>query len=157
LAFPTIDLASQYNGAAHLSGRNIISSEVGATLTGVYGLSTMDLLALFKESFAAGVNTMVVHGMPYGGDYLSSWPGYTALSFGFGDMWGPRLPAWKYMNDTVAYTARNQLVLQTGTVKRDIAFYHFDNPWSMQPGYEQEDLRAAGVCSFAKRPVKHED
>lgn len=104
----------------------------------------MDLLRLFKESFAAGVNAMVVHGMPYGGDYLSSWPGYTALSFGFGDMWGPRLPAWKYMNDTMAYTARNQLVLQTGTVKRDIAFYHFDNPWSMQPGYEQEDLRAAG-------------
>ena len=47
------------------------------------------------------------------------------------------------MHETMMYTVRNQLVLQTGVPKRDLAFYRYDEPWSMSVGYEG-DLRAAG-------------
>lgn len=127
-----------------MSGRNIISSEVGATLTGAYGLSVKDLLTLFQDSFAAGVNAVVIHGMAYSGEFFSTWPGFTPMGYGFGDAWGRRRPDWKFLNDSMMYTARNQLVLQTGTPKRDIAFYRYDEPWSTTVGYEPQDLRASG-------------
>jgi len=144
LAFPDIDSSLQFVGAAHLSGQNIISSEIGAETSGAYSLSTTGLANLFKNSFVVGVNSGVVHGMAYGGEFLSTWPGYTPLSFSFGDMWGPRRPDWMYINETMAYVARNQLCLRTGTAKRDIAFYRYDVPWSMAVGYEPHDLRSAG-------------
>ncbi|CAI4219795.1 unnamed protein product [Parascedosporium putredinis] len=111
---------------------------------GYHDVSAKELVNLFQESFAAGVNVMVVHGMPYGGEFMSTWPGYTPLLYSFDYNAGPRLPDWNYMDDHMAYAARNQLVLQTGTTKRDIAFYHYDEPRSVTEGYNFSDLRAAG-------------
>jgi hypothetical protein len=48
------------------------------------------------------------------------------------------------MNHTMAYTARNQVVLQAGAAKRDIAFYLFKQPWSAGVFYDGADLRAKG-------------
>ena len=95
---------------------------------------------------------MVVHGMPYGGEFMSTWPGYTPLLYSFDYNAGPRLPDWNYMDDHMAYAARNQLVLQTGMTKRDVAFYHYDEPRSVTEGYNFSDLRAAGGYPYSKDP-----
>lgn len=143
-AFTDIDMFYQYVGAAHLSGRRVISSEIGAAFSGAYSLSARDLTVLFQEALVAGVNSLVVHGMPYGGEFMSTWPGYTPLSFGFGDMWGRRLPDWSFLDNVMTYAARNQLIMQTGTPKKDVAFYLYDEPWSRTDQYKLNDLRSAG-------------
>ncbi|KAF4478574.1 hypothetical protein FAGAP_12315 [Fusarium agapanthi] len=145
LGFPTIDSALHFVGAAHLSGRNIISTEVGAMALGSYTQTIPKLVDLFKDSFAAGVNMMVIHGYPYNGEYVgTTWPGYDPLGYAFTDTWNDRQPAWQYMNDTMAYAARNSLVLQTGTPRVDLAFYFYEQPWRGIDSFKGDDLRAAG-------------
>ncbi|KAM6504798.1 hypothetical protein FSOLCH5_015288 [Fusarium solani] len=144
LGFPTIDDSLQFVGAAHLGGRNVISTEVGAVQTGAYSLSVPSLVNLFRDAFAGGVNSMVLHGMQYGGEYNATWPGYTPFQYVYSELWSPRQPAWTHMNHTMAYTARNQVVLQAGAAKRDIAFYLFKQPWSAGVFYDGADLRAKG-------------
>jgi hypothetical protein len=144
LVFPTVDHHLHFVGAAHLSGRHVISTELGTTLNGAYSTSVRELMNMARDALAAGVNNIVVHGMAYGGEYLSTWPGYTVQRYGFGDSWGRRSPDWLYMNETMAYTARNVFVLRSGVPKRDVAFYRYDEPRSMTPGYESDDLRSAG-------------
>lgn len=131
-------------GAAHLGGRNVISTEVGAVQTGAYSQSVPSLVNLFRDAFAGGVNSMMLHGMQYGGEYNATWPGYTPFQYVYSELWSPRQPAWTHMNQTMAYTARNQVVLQAGTVKRDVAFYLFKQPWSAGVFYDGADLRAEG-------------
>ncbi|UPK96040.1 hypothetical protein LCI18_006975 [Fusarium solani-melongenae] len=145
LGFPEIDHSRQFVGAAHLSGRNIISTEVGAVPTGGYSLSVPSLINLFRDAFAGGVNAMVIHGMQYGGEYMNAtWPGYTPFQYVYSELWSPRQPAWEFMNDTMAYTARNQLALQAGKPRMDIAFYLYKQPWSATVFYEGDDLRTQG-------------
>lgn len=131
-------------GAAHLGGRNVISTEVGAVQTGAYSLSVPSLVNLFRDAFAGGVNSMMLHGMQYGGEYNATWPGYTPFQYVYSELWSPRQPAWTHMNQTMAYTARNQVVLQAGTAKRDVALYLFKQPWTAGVFYDGADLRAEG-------------
>ncbi|KAM5353547.1 hypothetical protein ACJ41O_000197 [Fusarium nematophilum] len=144
LGFTTIDDSLQFVGAAHLSGRNVISTEIGAVQTGAYSQSVPSLVNLFRDAFAGGVNSMMVHGMQYGGEYMATWPGYTPFQYVYGELWSPRQPAWKHMNQIMAYTARNQVVLQAGTAKRDVAFYLYKQPWGSGVFYDGADLRAKG-------------
>ncbi|KAB5528055.1 hypothetical protein GE09DRAFT_1064745 [Coniochaeta sp. 2T2.1] len=110
-----LDLYRQFTGPAHLAGRNVISTEVGARRIGAYALTVPALVGLLQDSYAVGVNTMVIHGFPYSGDYVNtSWPGYTPFQYEFTEMWGPRMPAWMHFNDTMLYAARNTLVTKIG-------------------------------------------
>jgi hypothetical protein len=141
----SIDSYRQFTGPAHLSGRNEISTEIGAQRGGAYAQKVPTLLKLVRDSFAAGVNTLVLHGFPYGGPYPSTtWPGYTPFQYEFCEMWGPRQPAWKHLNDTLLYAARNSEVLKTGVPRVDIAFYAWKHPWSSRTVYRGENLTAAG-------------
>lgn len=127
----------QFTGAAHITGRNIISTEVGAVNEGTYELSVPRLKALFQGFFAAGVNMMMIHGFPYGGEYYdATWPGFTTFHYQYTDMYGPRQPQWRHFNDTILYTARNQLILQTGVPKLDLVFLYHSERWS---GYDLPD------------------
>ncbi|KAK3321282.1 hypothetical protein B0T19DRAFT_466605 [Cercophora scortea] len=142
----SIDSYLQFTGPAHLSGRNSISTEIGAERGGAYAETVPVLLKLFRDSFAAGVNTLVVHGFPYGGPYTgTTWPGYTPFQYEFSEMWGPRQPAWRHFNDTLLYAARNCEFLKTGVPKVDIAFYSWKQPFTSAtvfPG--SAELTAAG-------------
>ncbi|KAI9730419.1 MAG: hypothetical protein M1834_005929 [Cirrosporium novae-zelandiae] len=135
----------QFNGPAHLNQMKIISTEVGGESTGAYEQTVPQLLALFRNSFAAGVNMMVVHGSPYSGDYAeTTWPGYTPFYYTTTDMWNRKQPAWKHFKDIMDFTARNQLVLQTGTARTDLAFYLYEAPWTGTNSYQPDNLRAQG-------------
>lgn len=146
LGFPTIDSALHFVGAAHLSGRNVISTEVGAVASGSYTQTIPSLVALFKDSFAAGVNMMVIHGYPYSGEYINTtWPGYDPFVYAYTECWNERQPAWRHMNDSLAYAARNSLVLQTGVPRVDLAFYTFaQHELDAVETSRGDDQRAAG-------------
>lgn len=135
----------QYVGPAHLFGRNIISTEIGAMYTGAYSQSIPSLLNLFQDAFAAGVNAMVIHGMRYGGETEgTTWPGYTTFQYTFTEMWGPHMPAWNHMNDIMDYTSRNQLILRAGVAKKDLVFYLYNDPYVVGSEHDGHELRAEG-------------
>ncbi|KAI0475378.1 hypothetical protein GGR56DRAFT_510973 [Xylariaceae sp. FL0804] len=141
----SIDRYRQFTGAAHLAGRDVISTEIGAVLEGSYALSVPALKGLFDNSFAAGVNNLVLHGYAYSGEYVeTNWPGYTPFQYEYTEMWGPRQPAWAYLNDTMLYAARNSLVLRAGVPRIDVAFYYYQDPWLVDEIYVGEDFNAAG-------------
>ncbi|OAA66806.1 hypothetical protein SPI_01382 [Niveomyces insectorum RCEF 264] len=136
----------QFTGAAHVAGRTTVSTEIGAQRIGAYAQTVPALLWLVRDSFAAGVNTLVVHGYPYSGTYPgTTWPGYTPFQFEFGEMWGPRQPAWRHINDTLLFAARTTLVLKTGVPRVDVAFYAWAVPFSARGARTgPEELNAAG-------------
>lgn len=141
----SIDTYRQFTGPAHLSSRNIISTEIGAQRGGAYAQTIPRLIGLFQDSFAAGVNTLSIHGLAYGGTYPgTTWPGYTPFQYEFCEMWGPRQPAWRHLNDTLLFAARTTEVLKTGVPKIDLAFYSWKHPWSARPIYQGADLTATG-------------
>ncbi|TLD16903.1 uncharacterized protein PgNI_02509 [Pyricularia grisea] len=145
LAFTDIDEMLQFTGPAHLARRNVISTEIGAVQSGAYSQSVPSLLRLFNEAFAGGVNLMVIHGMPYGGEQPeTTWPGYTPFQYVYSEIWGPKQPAWKYMPEMMNYTARNQHILQLGVAKRDLAFYMYKDPYLTTVSHNGTDLRANG-------------
>ncbi|KAG5808664.1 hypothetical protein H9Q74_011967 [Fusarium xylarioides] len=145
LGFLTPDQMSQFVGPAHLGRRNIISTEIGAVAAGAYSQTIPSLVNLFHEAFAGGVNAMMIHGMTYTGEQLgSTWPGYTPFQYIYTELWSPKQPAWKYMNEMIAYTARNQFVLQQGVAKKDLVFYLYKDPYGIVDQYNGTDLRASG-------------
>ncbi|PNP85070.1 hypothetical protein FNYG_01595 [Fusarium nygamai] len=145
LGFLTPDQMSQFVGPAHLGRRNIISTEIGAVAGGAYSQTVPSLVNLFHQAFAAGVNAMMIHGMTYTGEQLgATWPGFTPFQYIYTELWSHKQPAWKYMSDMIAYTARNQFVLQQGVAKKDLVFYLYKDPYGMMDQYNGTDLRASG-------------
>lgn len=142
----SIDNYRQFTGAAHLAGRQIISTEIGAVKAGAYTQTVPSLLHLFADSFATGVNQLIVHGFAYSGNYFNTtWPGYTPFQYSFTDAWNTRQPSWRHLNETFLYAARNSMILRQGTPKIDLAFYYNAVPWN-QGGdiYVGSDLNSAG-------------
>lgn len=126
----SIDLYRQFTGAAHLAGRNVISTEIGAISGGAYSLRVPKLKNLFDQSYAAGVNKMVVHGYAYSGEYVkTTWPGYTPFQYAYTEMWNQRQPAWQHLDDLFTYSARNSLMMRSGTPKVDVALYYYQIPY----------------------------
>ncbi|KAL2208486.1 hypothetical protein CC79DRAFT_1381616 [Sarocladium strictum] len=145
LGFKTVDEMSQFVGPAHVGRRNIISTEIGAVQAGAYSQTIPSLLDLFHEAFAAGVNSMMIHGATYSGERNgSTWPGFTPFNYVYSELCSPKQPAWEYLSDSIDYTARNQRVLQSGTPKRDLAFYLYKDPYRQTPERNDTDLRADG-------------
>ncbi|KAI0602064.1 hypothetical protein F4775DRAFT_298683 [Biscogniauxia sp. FL1348] len=147
LAFSeSISQYRQFTGAAHLAGRNVISTEVGAVRGEAYKVRIPALKFLFDGSFAAGVNTMVIHGYAYGGEYVgTNWPGFTPFQYKFSEMWNFRQPAWAHLDDLMLYSARNSMIMQLGVPKVDIAFYYFGIPYRFGVGaYPESDMNAFG-------------
>ncbi|KAH8707659.1 hypothetical protein GQ44DRAFT_691187 [Phaeosphaeriaceae sp. PMI808] len=140
-----IDLYRQFTGAAHLAGRNVISTEVGAVLGGAYKLRIPKLKALLDQSHAAGVNTMVIHGYAYSGEYFNTtWPGYTPFQYDFTEMWNHRQPAWRHLDDLFTYSARNSMTMQSGVPKVDLALYYFEIPYKFKDIYPGSDMNKHG-------------
>ncbi|KAK2762365.1 secreted protein [Colletotrichum kahawae] len=136
----------QFTGAAHLAGRNVISTELGAVLGSAYKQTIPNLKALLDGSFAAGVNNVVLHGYAYSGQYPgTTWPGYTPFQYEYSDMWGPRQPAWGHFNDLMTYSARNSMIMRQGVPKVDLAFYYFEVPFKSGASvYNKTDMNEYG-------------
>jgi hypothetical protein len=127
----SIDSYRLMAGAAHMADKQIYSTEIAPMTTGLlldaYGSSWKRVLEISNQNFAGGVNQLVWHGFPYADAPGAAWPGWHpfASSFlpGFAEAWGPRQPTWKHMPDINGYASRQQVVLQNGKPKVDIAIY----------------------------------
>lgn len=141
----------QFTGAAHLGGRNVVSTELGAVNDGVYKLTTRRLSQIIFKSFTSGVNRVVLHGYAYSGAYPeTTWPGHTPFSYDCTEVWGPRQPYWDYFKDTMLWSARTSMVLQQGTPKIDIAFYYYQSNFNLGPAaswvYHSKPCYASRTC-----------
>lgn len=127
----------QLSGPAHISGRNVVSSEMGAVSGPAFNLTIPQFLYHGKTGFAGGITQQVLHGAPYSGNYPNTtWPGYTTFYYLYSEMWTPNLPTYGsgHLKDTLDYFGRNQWVLQRGVPKIDLAVYYYAAPWA--PGGE---------------------
>ncbi|KAG8157140.1 hypothetical protein KVR01_013130 [Diaporthe batatas] len=127
----------QLAGPAHLAGRNVISSEMGAVSGPAFNLTIPQFLYHGKAGLAGGINQQVLHGAPYSGNYPNTtWPGYTTFYYLYSEMWTPNLPTYGsgHLKDTLDWFGRNQWVLQQGVPKMDLAVYYYAAPWA--PGDE---------------------
>jgi hypothetical protein len=62
-------------------------------------------------------------------------------------MHGPHQPAWDFYRDQLDFVARSNYIMQSGTPKRDIAFWQkvTSFPGHIQlKGYDPTDLESAG-------------
>jgi hypothetical protein len=82
------DAYHQFAGPAHLTGRKVISTEVGAVASATYSQTSPDLLERIKRSRAGGFTITIIHGSSYSGAYPNkTWPGYATFDYTFTDMW----------------------------------------------------------------------
>lgn len=136
----------QLSGPAHISGRNVVSSEMGAVSGPAFNLTIPQFLYHGKVGFAGGITQHVLHGAPYSGNYPNTtWPGYTTFYYLYSEMWTPNLPTYGsgHLKDTLDYFGRNQWVLQRGVPKMDLAVYYYAAPWA--PGGEDAFGGANGL------------
>lgn len=140
-----VDAYHQFSGPAHLSGKNVISNEMGATDVPAYSLTIPNLLFHVKRAAVGGVTMNVFHGSPFTGNYPNTtWPGYTTFAYMFTDMWNSIQPCWQQMKDTIDYVARNQWTLQQGVPRVDLAFYLWENPYVVLQEYPSTNLQERG-------------
>ncbi|KAI1360749.1 hypothetical protein F5Y08DRAFT_348515 [Xylaria arbuscula] len=138
------DLYRHLAGSAHMAGVPVVSSECGAQRTTAYSQSPRDFLWHIRRGLATGITMNVLHGFGYSGPYVNTtWPGFTTFSYVFTDMWGPRMPAWKHINESIAYITRNQYLAQIGKPRVDLAFYQYAAPFA-KVVYDNDNLEDIG-------------
>ena len=121
----SIDAYRQYSGPAVLAGKSVISNEMGAVALETYRYLVADLLWSINRAVAGGVNQFIIHGQSYTGKYYATtWPGYTAFSYFYSEMWSNKQPVWEHgFSDFLEYVARLQYTQQTGKLVVDVAVY----------------------------------
>ncbi|OAL46519.1 hypothetical protein IQ07DRAFT_546683 [Pyrenochaeta sp. DS3sAY3a] len=126
LGFPTLDAYRQFTGAAILSGKNIISNEMGAVFGSAYSQTIPSLLNLTHVAFSAGVNQLVLHALSYSGNYSgSTWPGLTGFNYFVSELYSNKQPAWENgLDEAMTYLARIQYIQQAGVARPDVAIYY---------------------------------
>lgn len=145
LGFMTADNYRQGAGPIHLTGNRILSSEAGAVRGSVYTQTMEELLQIVRTGLAGGISMNVFHGFPYSGpSFNTSWPGFAIFSYYFTEMWTPRQPAWRHMNDTMGYVTRNQFALQIGNPQVDIAMIRYQPHFEGAQPYNITELERLG-------------
>lgn len=143
-----VDGYRQFVGPAALTGKRVISNEMGGVPSKAYQHSITDLLWQISRAFSAGVNQVVLHGQAFTGDYLgTTWPGNTPFWYLFAELYSEKLPYWgNGLSEALEYTARLQYIQQKGQPKIDVAVYNKDSAtdpnWSTV--YNETDLTKQG-------------
>lgn len=107
------------SSAAHVSGKNLTSSESGTWLAEHFTETLAELKREMDEFFVSGVNHVFYHGTCYSPDE-AGWPGWV---FYASTEMNPRNSIWRDTPALNAYLARCQSVLQTGQPDNDILLY----------------------------------
>ena len=107
------------SSAAHVTNKNLISSETGTWLTEHF----RETLSLIKPEidllFVSGINHIFFHGIPYSPPQ-ENWPGW---QFYAATDYGPNGSLWHNLPALNNYIARCQSVLQLGQANNDILLY----------------------------------
>ncbi|KAJ0426808.1 hypothetical protein BJY00DRAFT_320442 [Aspergillus carlsbadensis] len=149
LAFQnSIDGYRQFIGMAHLSGKKVISNELGAAVFRAYSYTIPDLLDTVHRAIIGGTNGIILHGQPFSGSWFgTTWPGYTPFKYLFAEMYSPKQPAWEHgFSNVLEYIARLQFVQRQGTPRTDVAIFNrvSRTNTSFPSIYADSDLEQAG-------------
>lgn len=137
----------QYSGPADLSGKQIISIELGADYLMPFSQTWKRLLFDAKHAFIGGINQVVIHGATYSYNFTrTTWPGYTTHTYDYPEHsrhqpgWGVGYP------EALGYLARVQWVLQSGVAKADVVLWNKQSAQNAFPSplYTPLDLVKAG-------------
>jgi hypothetical protein len=108
------------SSAAHVSGKNLVSSETGTWLAEHFRVSLSQIKPEIDLLFFSGVNHVFYHGIAYSpqGEEWPGWQFYAATSY------APTNSIWYDIPSLNKYVARCQSVLQAGKPDNDILVYH---------------------------------
>ncbi len=128
IGFKNLDDFRCLAGARDMSGRQLLSEELGAYLGGAYNTTWNKILKTVGGQFAAGVNNVMLHGFAYASAPGAAWPGFAAFTplkgtIGYSEAWGPRQPTWRHISDISGYFSRVQHVLRQGRPAVDVAYF----------------------------------
>lgn len=121
-----VDGYRQFVSPVDLAGKRVISNEMGGQFSDAYRYLISELLWSINRAVAAGVNQFVLHGQSYTGNYYgTTWPGYTAFSYLFSELFSDKQPAWnRGFSEALNYVARIQYLQQRGIHRTDVAIYN---------------------------------
>lgn len=108
------------SSAAHVSGKNLVSSETGTWLAEHFRVSMSQIKAEIDLLLFSGVNHVFYHGIAYS-PKKEEWPGwqfYAATSY------APTNSIWYDIPSLNKYVSRCQSVLQAGKPDNDILIYY---------------------------------
>lgn len=112
-------IAKFASSAAHVAGRQRVSSETGTWLKEHFTVTLADLKYLLDDLFLSGVNHVFYHGTCYSPEE-AGWPGWV---FYASTQMNPRNPIWRDAEALNAYAARCQAVLRAGQPDNDLLVY----------------------------------
>jgi hypothetical protein len=107
------------SSAAHVSGKNLTSSETFTWLAEHFRVSLSQCKPEVEQVFLSGVNHVFYHGTAYS-PQEAGWPGwlfYASVNF------APSNSFWPHLNGLNEYITRCQSVLQSGTASNDLLVY----------------------------------
>lgn len=90
-----IDAFLQFSGPGDLSGKSVLSVELGADQYKAYTQSWSTLLYDANYAFAGGINQVVIHGAVYSHSFTNTkWPSWTSHDYEYGAPHSRHQPAW---------------------------------------------------------------
>ncbi len=112
-------IAKFASSAAHVPGKQWVSSETGTWLAEHFKVTLADMKKLVDQFFVGGVNHLFYHGTCFSRDD-AAWPGW--LFYASTDM-NPRMSIWHDVPTLNTYIARSQSILQEGKPDSDVLLY----------------------------------
>ncbi|ALJ01111.1 glycoside hydrolase [Rufibacter tibetensis] len=121
------------SSAAHVTGKNLVSSETFTWLGEHFKTSYSQMKPEVEQVFLSGVNHVFYHGVTYSPEEVA-WPGwlfYASLNM------TPANSLWPQFNGFNQYITRVQSVLQSGTADNELLVYWpIHDVWSKPEGME---------------------
>lgn len=121
------DFLKFISSGAHLYGRRLVSNESFVRIPGDYETTPEMMKVRGDELFTAGINEIIMHGMPY--QYMNPpEPGWYPFSsphvpFSASSHFGPHTPFWEHFPLLNAYFTRLQFIFQNGRTVAPVAVY----------------------------------
>lgn len=107
------------SSAAHVSGKNLVSSETGTWLSEHFRVSLKQIKPEIDLLFTSGINHIFFHGIAYS-PQNENWPGWL---FYASTNYGPTNSIWHDLPSLTSYIARCQSVLQAGKPDNELLIY----------------------------------
>ena len=107
------------SSAAHVTGKNLVSSESFTWLNEHWTVTTSDMVRATNRFFLAGINHMFFHGTCYS-PADAAWPGWL---FYASTQINNRNPLWPELPALFQYIARSQAILQQAKPESDLLIY----------------------------------
>lgn len=107
------------SSAAHVTNKNLVSSETGTWLTEHFRESLALVKSEVDQLFVSGINHIFFHGIPYS-PKEEEWPGW---QFYAATNYGPANSLWRNLPELTNYIARCQTVLQEGEPYNSLLLY----------------------------------